>query len=136
MKIFELGYTLPGDHAFSLLMRPSLIRVNAASERDAEPEPLSTLLDRFAGEPTEPRELNAEAFKADPVQYSVEFPIAQLCLNPEARLVLEKLLPPEAFKIPARAFTVESLVSLGIIGKEYAARIPLIDAELKNIPVE
>jgi len=135
MKIFELGYTSPGDHAFSLLMRPSLIRVTAASGAEAEPEPLWTLLDRFAGEPSGPQQLDTDAFKPDPIQFSVEVPIAQLCLNPEARLVLEKHLPAEAFKIPARAFTVEALISLGIIGKEYTEHVPRIDEKLKKIPV-
>ncbi len=136
MRVFDLGSTSAGDHAFSLLMKPSLLRFTAIEGKSTEVESLQILLDRFAGEVSEPIEVDPSLFHEPVLKYTTDFPIAQLMLNAEAKMVLEKYLPVKAFSIPFRAFPMKVLTDLNVIDPVFAETIPAINEELSEIIAE
>lgn len=67
---------------------------------------------------------------------SLDYPLAQLMLNEQARTVLEKHLPESVFGIPFRAFTLSYLIEKGRVDQKYRAETPQINSALKGIAVE
>ena len=136
MRVFDLGYTTGGDHRFTLLMKPSLLKFTVTHETSATPVSLQSLLDTFSGEISDACELDETLFRKESFVYSTDYPLAQLMLNADAKKVLEHYLPLKAFEIPFRAFPLKSLTDLKIIDPVFAETIPQINAELSKISIE
>jgi len=135
MKIYPLGYTQPGDQAFTLPMMPALLRITAASKGDGSPLPINALLATFAGEATSNLAAIPGLFKAEALHYSADFQIAQLQQNPAANAVLEKYLPKS---LPRHGgMTVLPLDALPkFITSISQEQVQAMQAELEKIPVE
>jgi hypothetical protein len=136
MKTYPLGYTQPGDQAFTLPMIPALLRITAAAKGEGSPLPINALLATFSGE-TPPSNMAADKalFKAEPLHYSVDFQIAQLQQNPAANAVLEKYLPKSVPRHGGMA-----VLPLDVLPKFITSinqeQVQAMQAELEKIPVE
>jgi hypothetical protein len=135
MKSYSLGYTQPGDQAFTLPMTPALLKITAATKAEGLPLPIGTLAANFAAEPAANVSADPALFKAEPLHYSVDFQVAQLQQSPATNAVLEKYLPKS---VPRRGgITVLPLAALPrfvpSIGQD---QIQAMQAELEKIPVQ
>ena len=138
MEEFYLGQTSSGDQAFSLLVRPSLLKVTRTEAGQVcEAKSIQTLLNKFTGEPDEDGEFKAELlpekFASNLLHYSLDYPIAQLMLNPRVKEILENTLPAETFEIPNRAFPLRYLIENGRIDKKYIEILSTLNKRISAI---
>jgi hypothetical protein len=135
MKVHPLGYTEPGDQAFTLPMLTALLRITAAKKGEGSPLPINTLTANFAGEPPTKMSANPALFKAEQLHYSLDFAIQQLQQNAAANAVLEKYLLPSVPRHGAiTALPLERLPDF--YPKLTQDLMRAIQTELQKIPVE
>ena len=136
MKIYPIGYTLPGDQAFLLPMVPSLLRITPAVGGEGAPQPIDVLLANFAGETVSHVVADSSLFKAESLHYSADYQISQLQQNAAANAVLKKYLPQFA----APSHTGVGVLPLSALPKFIpnisADQIQAMQTELAKIPVE
>jgi hypothetical protein len=135
MQVYALGYTAPGDQAFSLPMLPALLRITVAAKNAGSPLPIDALAAHFVGESSNNPIADPALFKSEPLHYSVDFQIAQLLQNTAASAVLEKYLPKS---VPRSGFTnVLPLKMLPRFAPAVTAELlQSMQTELEKIPAE
>ena len=135
MKSYPLGYTAPGDQAFTLPMVPALLRITRAAKGDGSPSAINVLAANFVGENASALAVNSALFDAAPLHYGVDFAVAQLEQNAAATAVLDKYLPTQ---VPRTGFI--KAMPLDLMPKLYPAISPELlksmQVELEKIPVD
>jgi hypothetical protein len=134
MQIYPLGYTNPGDQAFSLPMLTALFRITAVDRSAESPRPIADLLATFAGEPNINAAADPSLFKKESLHYSADFQISQLQQNSAANAVLEKYVPKALLGSGINALPLDIAHSVTHTLTEDQMRS--IQDELQRIPVE
>src|SRR6185437_9081915 len=133
MQIHALGYTGPGDQAFTMPVAPALLRITAATVGAGKPRPIGDLLGAYAGDFSTAASADPALFSSAPMHYGLDFEVAQLQQNAAANAVLEKYLPKKALQGFLRVLPLSQLLQFTHTNSQTAQSLA---TELGKIPVE
>jgi hypothetical protein len=133
MKIYPIGYTGPGDQAFTLPVTTALLKITTVAKSEGRPRPIGDLAATFAGDLPSTATANAALFKAEPLHYGLDFQISQIEENPAANAVLEKYLPKQLLSSRAAVMPLSILPNITHVSPD---TMHAIEAELTKIPVD
>jgi hypothetical protein len=133
MKIYPLGYTAPGDQAFTPPLAPALLRITAAAPGAGEPRRIGELTAAFAGDLPSAGPADPARFVSGPMHYALDFPLAQIEASPAGKAVLERYVPSRYLRSPMNVLTLEAVAKMAAMSPD---QMKAMSAELAKIPVE
>ncbi len=132
MKIYTLGYTGPGDQAFTMPAASALLRITAADKGAGQARPIGELAGVFFGDESTAKAADPALFASAPIHYDVDFQIAQIQQSPAGNALLEASLPPRFLRAPFIYMTPEMAAKLAPLN---ADQLAVLKAKLAEIPV-
>ena len=133
MKIYPLGYTGPGDQAFTMPLAPALLRITAVEKGAGESQPIGKLTGAFAGDISTAGPADPARFSSEPMHYDLDFSATQIQQSHAGAAVLERYVPKRYLRSPLSFLTLEMIAKMSALNSD---QLRSLRAELVKIPVE